>query len=75
MLSTTTENLAKYAGILVKSKQKAPAELVCSGLNGVFSIYKPPGITHIELVRKLKYTLIRGMHFFHFKTLYQLEKY
>jgi hypothetical protein len=61
MLSTSTENLAKYAGLLVKSKQKSQAELIYSQLNGVFAIYKPPDTTHIDLVRKLKYTFVKGI--------------
>lgn len=63
MLSTSTENLAKYAGLIVKSKQKSPAELIYSHLNGVFAIYKPPDTTHIDLVRKLKYTFVKGIKY------------
>jgi hypothetical protein len=63
MLSTGTENLAKYAGLIVKSKQKSPAELIYSHLNGVFAIYKPPDTTHIDLVRKLKYTFVKGIKY------------
>lgn len=55
MLSVGSKNF------LVKATQRAPAEQLYQELNGLFAIYKPPETLEIDVLKKLKFTLLRGI--------------
>ena len=59
MLTIRPENISN---ILVKASKRSTAELVYKQLNGIFAIYKPPDTATVDLMRKLKYTFIKGLN-------------
>jgi len=55
MLTASSKNF------LVKSSQRSQAEKLYQELNGLFAIYKPPESTEIEVLKKLKFTLLKSI--------------
>ncbi len=44
------------------TKVRSPAELAFQNLSGLFCIYKPADVDLIEVMRKVKYGLVRGIN-------------
>jgi hypothetical protein len=47
---------------LIKATHGSIGEVTYSNLKGLFCIYKPPDMDLLEVQRKLKYMLVKGMN-------------
>lgn len=44
------------------NKVRSPAELSFQKLSGLLCLYKPPDVDLIEIMRKLKYSFVKGIN-------------
>lgn len=54
--------MSKSSYLKAFSKTHSPAEVAFQKLNGLLSVYKPPNVNLLEIIRKIKLGFVKGLN-------------